>query len=226
MKKPTVFFTLFAAFFFGGCQYAGIVSLLGTPSQYEQEIAAEYDLSKQKDQKLLVLVDQPGWVNTSENLRYYLTRAINKNLKEMAKIQPEHLVDYNDLSEFRSNKSDFSLLPPVEVGRAFDANMVLFVVVEDYHLRKIAQEGGHEGFLAARVVLLDTATEGQLWPEAPKSKSIKVGFETEGRGQTVAAQRLVAACAYCMTRYLYNCPKSKFSVTEDKSRIGWQEWER
>jgi hypothetical protein len=177
-----------------------------------------------------VLVEQPGWIDTDLNLRYYLTRAISKNLTEKVEIPPEHLVTYGELSEFRSNNSGFSLLSPVEVGKALDSNLVLLIAVEDYQLRKTEEGGCYDGFLAAQVVLLDTATGEQLWPQSPNSKSIKVGFETERRGETadarrlVAAQRLVAACAYCTTRYLYNCLKSKFSIAEDRDRTGWEEW--
>lgn len=226
MKKITSLFTLFTAFFLGGCQYGGLVSVMGTPGHHEKEITAEYDLAEHKDQKTLVLVNQPGWINTDVNLRYYLTKAISKNLMEKVKIPPENLVSYGELSEFRSNKSDFSLLSPVEVGEALDANIVMLAVIEDYQLHEVAEAGCYEGFLAAQVVLLDTATAEQLWPEPPKSKGIKVGFEIDNRGRIVAAQRLVAACAYCTTRYLYNCRKSRFSIAEDRSGIGWKDWNK
>lgn len=109
---------MFAAILFAGCESAGIVSVLGTPSHHEKEIAAEYNLSQHKDQKTLVLVNQSGWLNAEINLRYYLTRAISRNLVAKVEIKPENFVNYSELSEFRSNKSDFSFLSPVEVGKA------------------------------------------------------------------------------------------------------------
>ena len=226
MKKAIVFFTLFAAVLFAGCEAAGIVSVIGTPGHHESEVPAEYNLSEHKDQKTLVLVNQPGWLNADINLRYYLTRAISKNLTAKVEITSEQLVGYDELSEFRSNKIDSSLLSPIKVGKALNADIVLLVVVEDYQLNSAAETNCYEGFLAAQVAILDTATEEQLWPESPKSKSIKVGFEAESRGPTVAAQRLVAACAYCTTRYLYNCRKSKFNIAEDRTGTGWEQWNR
>lgn len=103
---------------------------------------------------------------------------------------------------------------------------MLLVVIEDYQLNRAAETNCYEGFLASQVVLLDTETSKQLWPESPKSKSIKVGFEAEDRGRNVAAQRLVAACAYCTTRYLYNCRKNKFSCSEDRTGVGWEQWNK
>ena len=48
MKRLTVFFVLAAVFFCSGC---GIVGLMGTPSQYEKKIPAEYDLAEAKGPK-------------------------------------------------------------------------------------------------------------------------------------------------------------------------------
>lgn len=226
MKKLTVFFMLVVVFFYSGCKYAPFVGLLGTPSYHEREVPAEYDLAEHTDRKILVFVNQPAYLNAQANLRFHLTKAINKYLIRNVGILPEHVVSYSELSEFRSAQSDFSLLSPVEVGTAFDANMVLLVVLEDYQLDEIAETGYHKGFLSTRTVLFDTAGGEKLWPKSAKSKSIKVGFEFEDRGREVAIARLVTASAYCTVRYLYDCPKNKFRITEDKSRIGWENWRK
>ena len=237
MKKPQrrrfifclfTFTFLTAVLFQSGC---GVVGLMGTPTNSEKKVPAEYDLTEHTDQKILVVVNQPGWLNAKVNLRYYLTEAIRKSLIKKIKISPEYLVPYSELSEFRStcgraNKGDFSLLSPVEMGTAFDANMVLLVIIEDYQLHEIAETNYYKGFLSAQTVLFDTATGEKLWPESAKSKGIKVGFEVEEHGREVAIARLTSACAYCTTRYLYDCPKNKFKIAEDKSGIGWGNWEK
>jgi len=224
MKKLTVFFVVAAVLFYSGC---GIVGLMGTPSQYEKKIPAEYDLTKQKDQKILVLVEQPGWLSTQTNLRYYLTKAISEKLMAKAKVKVpgEYIISYNELSEFRSNKGDFSLLSPVAVGRALGADIVLLVMIEDYQLNEVAETGYYSGFLGAQTVLFETATGGKLWPESAKGKSIRVGFEAE-QEQEAAVDRLVDACTHCTTRYFYNCPKDKFKVFDDRSNVGWEEWKK
>jgi len=211
---------LSAVFFYSGC---GIVGLLGTPSQYEKKIPAEYDLTKQKDQKILVLVEQPGWLSTQTNLRYYLTKAIGENLIAKVKIPPEYIISYDELSEFRSNKDDFSLLSPVAVGKALGADIVLLVMIEDYQLNEVAETGYYNGFLGTQSVLFETATGGKLWPESAEGKSIKVGFEVGEKGREAAVSRLVTACAYCTTRYFYNCPKYKFKIFDERREPGWEE---
>jgi hypothetical protein len=215
---------LTAVLLHGGCSFTRTTSALITPHSHEKEIPAEYDLTKHTDQKILVLVDQPAYLNVEINLRYYLTRAMHESLIAKIGIRREYIVPYNELSEFRSNKGDFSLLSHVEVGEALGADMVLLIVVEDYQFDEMVETNYYRGFLDAQAVFLDTATGEKLWPETAKSKSIKVGFEVEERGREVAVERLVAACAYCTTRYFYDCPKGKFKIFDDKSRIGWESW--
>ncbi len=219
MKKLSCFSVL-AMFFLNGC---GIVGLLGTPTRHEKKIAAEYDLTKQKGQKILVLVEQPGWLNAQVNLRYYLTKAIRENLMTKVEVPSEYIISYNELSEFRSNKGDFSLLSPVGVGRALGADIVLLVTIQGYQLSEVAETGYYSGFLGVQTVLFETATEEKLWPELAESKSIRVGFEVEQKGREAAVGRLVAACAHCTTRYFYNCPKGKFKIFDDRSNLGWEE---
>jgi hypothetical protein len=222
MKKLTVFCVLAGVFFYNGC---GIVGLLGTPSQYEKKIPAEYDLTKQKGRKVLVLVEQPGWLSAQANLRYYLTEAIRENLIAKVKVPPEYILSYNELSEFRSNKGDFSSLSPAAVGKALGADIVLLVTIEDYQLSEVAESDYYNGFLGAQAALFETATGEKLWPESAEGKSIKVGFEAE-QGQEAAIDRLVDACAHCTIRYFYNCPKYKFKIFDERSDAGWEEWKK
>ena len=212
-------FALTAAFFWSGCV---IISNLGTPTRHERKIAAEYDLAGHTDQKMLVFVNQPAWLNAQDNLRYYLMKKINENFIKKAEIPPEHLVGYNELSEFRSNHADFALLSPIEVGAALNADMVLLVMVNGYELNKMAQTNYYTGFLSVRIVLHDVATGEKLWPESARSKSIKVGFEVESRGREVALARLVSALAHCTVRYFYNCPQAKFKIADDLTEIDWE----
>ena len=223
MKNLAIFFVFVAVLFHSGC---GIVSLLGTPSRSERKIPAEYDLAEHADQKILVLVNQPAWLSAQVNLRYYLTGAINKNLTTKVGMQPDYLVPYSELSEFRSNRPDFSLLSPVQVGEALHTDMVLLVIIENYQLHEVAETETdyHKGVLDVRAALVETATGEMLWPDSTESKSIKVGFEVESRGREAGVARLAGGCAHCIVRYLYNCPKKQFNISDDRSGIGWKSW--
>ncbi len=222
MKKLTVMFILGAAMVSKGCQIPGI---LGTPTRHEKKIPAEYDLTVHTEEKILVLVEQPAYLNAQTNLRYYITDAMNRDIVRRIKIEPEMLVDYSELSHLRSGRSDFAQLSKAEVGRAIGADLVLYVDIDNYQLRQMPQEGYLNGFLSGRAVLLETKTGGQLWPTGGGSKSIKVGFEVENRGKDIAVKRLAMAFAYCTVRYLYDCPESEFKIFEDRSGIQWQKWE-
>ena len=222
MKKLIVLLISVAFCFNSGC---GVISLLGTPGRHEIKIPAEFDVAEHDGQKILVLVDQPAWLNAQANLRYLITKAINKSLAGKVVIPVDNIIAYDDLSEFRSEQVDFSSLKPTEIGEALDANMVLLVMVDDYKVGALPQTGYYTGFLAAKTVLLDTATGEKLWPVSAETKIIKVGFDAEQGNRDMANIRLTSAAAHCITRYLYNCPKAKFKIAEDKSGVGWKSWD-
>ncbi|MGA1980543.1 MAG: hypothetical protein ABSG99_08310 [Sedimentisphaerales bacterium] len=222
MKKLIVFSVLAAVFFYNGC---GMVGLLGTPSPYEKKIPAEYNLAGQKGRKVLLFVEQPGWLSTQANLRYYLTEAIRENLIAKVKVRPEYIISYKELSAFRSNKSDFSSLSPAAVGKALGADIVLLVVIEEYQLSEVAESDYYSGILRVQAALFETANGEKVWPEYAESKSIKVSFEAE-HGQETADKRLASACAHCITRYFYNCTEDKFKTFDEGGNTGWEEWKK
>ena len=215
---------LTAIFFAAGCGYEGLGSILGTKSYHEEMMTAEFDLTKQIDKKILVLVDQPAWLDSQANLRYYLTRTIRRYIMERTKLQPENLISYDKLADFRSSRPDFSSMSPAEVGKAMDANMVLLVLIENYQLKEMAETGYFTGNLDTRAILYDTQTGEKLWPKREDAKSIKVGFEAEGGGSEMAVSRLAVASAFCTTRYFYDCPKAVFRIAEDRTSVGWENW--
>ncbi len=207
--------------FVTGCKYGGFVSLLGTESYYEQKIPAEFDLSKQIDKKILVLVDQPAWLDSQANLRYYLTKTIRQNIMVKTKLTPENLISYDKLVEFRSSEPNFSSMSPVEIGKAMDANMVLLVLIENYDLNTIPESNYLMGNLDTRVILYDVQSGEKLWPKEEVSRSIRVGFDYEVGGMEKAISRLAVDSAFCTTRYLYDCPKAQFRIADDRTRIDW-----
>jgi hypothetical protein len=169
-----------------------------------------------------VLVEQPGWLSAQANLRYYLTEAIRESLIAKVKVPPKYILSYNELSEFRSNKGDFSSLSPAAVGKALGADIVLLVMIEGYQVGEVAESDYYSGVLRVQATLFEAATEEKVWPEYAESKSIKVSLEAE-HGQETADKRLASACAHCITRYFYNCTKDKFKVFDEGGNTGWEE---
>jgi len=225
MKKITALLTLVLSCFSGGCQLGKVVGLIGTPTSSEKKIPAEHDISQYSDSKILILVEQPGWLVGDANLRFYLTDAIKKNLVKTTSLEDDNFVGYNDLSNFRSSTNDYSSLLPAEIGKALNAKVVLLIMIENYKLKEMAHTNYYNGFLGSQAVIFDTSSGKKLWPENANSRNIRVGFDVEKHGKEFAIARLIRASAYCTIRLLYDCPKNKFKIIEDRTGIAWQHWQ-
>jgi len=210
--------------FCGGCQIAGLIAVAGSPIHSKQKLTAEYDISKPEGRSILVLVDQPIGLDDNTNLAFYVTKAFNDYLKARVGIPPEDIISYDKLSRFRVTDSDFPVLGPEQIGTALGSDLVILVMLDDYRLKQIPQSGYHKGFLAARAELIDCATGKRLWPKADLTRVVKVGFELDKRGPSAAAVHLAAAAAHCTLRYLYNCPKTRFKIAEDRTGVAWTGW--
>ena len=213
-----------AVLFYGGCQLAGLVSVVGSPTSSKQaEGSAEYDLSKNKDQKILIFVDQPTHLSAYANLRFYLTDMIGKMLqdKDKANIKPSLFIDYKSLADLRANTPDFYTLAPSQVASKLGADLVLVVTVVDCQIRDISEAGYVSGSLDAHAALYRASSGEKLWPTTEPSKLVGVGFESERRGRDAAIFRLAAAASHCVTRYLYDCPKTGFKISDERTASGW-----
>ncbi len=243
MKRPrfkgfafylfTCAFRLFTCAFLAGgllvsgcAASAGIAGILGKPIRHEKTVPAEYRLNNDTERRILVLVVQPGWLGARQNLRFYITNAVNQTLRGKIHIAPELIIDYGKLSDFRAGRSDISSLLPDQIGAALGADVVLLINLEAWQLEQLADSPYQKGFLQAHAAVFDTSTAEKLWPESRDGKSIRVGFEAEHRGRQVAVKRLTDALAYCVTRYFYDCPVAKFRIPEDLSGAAWEHWDR
>ncbi len=207
-----------------GCQLVGLASVAGSPTGYETKIPAEFDLTEHPDRKTLVLVNQPAYFQTRENLRFYITDTVLAVLRQKTELPPENLIDYDRLADFRSTRSDFAMLTPAHIGRAVEADLVLLVELDNYELYEMESASYHKGLLAGRVSLIDVQTQKRIWP-ADNKKNVQVGFEVEPKSREAAVARLVLAFAHCSTRYLYDCPKRYFQIADDRTTVGWKEWQ-
>jgi len=205
----------------GGCP---LVGLLGTPTRREEKIPAEFDLAQHQENTLLVLVDQPAWLNARANLRYYLTNYVGEQLVGKLDFPPGKLISYDRLSEFRSARGDFLSLSPPAIGQALGADVVLFVAVEGYELSSRDATNYHKGAMTAQCSLWQVSSAGKLWPRPEESRRVDVGFEVGPAGGAAAVERLTRAMAYCITRYFYDCPKDQFRISDDRTQTEWVNW--
>ena len=221
---PVAALLLFAG---GGCQTGVLLAgILGSPTRHEKTVEAEYDLTGEVQPHILVLVNQPGWLVTRQNLRFHVTAAVNKSLMKKLDMPAELLFDYRRISESRSSGPAGSV-SPAELGSKLGADMVLLVVLENYRLNNMPESDYLKGFLQAQAALLEVSTGDKLWPaETPYGKTIPVGFEIEAGGREVAVKRLARSLAHCITRYFYDCPMDQFRISDDRTGEAWENWER
>ena len=191
------------------------IGALATPTSYEIKIPSEYDLDKNKSQKMLVLVEQPAWTASEANIRLYLTQAIEGHLTDKIDIKPEMFVLYRKLADMRNNSADFATLSPVEIGKALDANMVLYVIIDDFGLYALSDAGYYRGQLDIRSGLYNVASGQRLWPESGGLRAVSVGVEMQKEHEKTA-QRLANSMAKCIVRYFYDCPKPEFKIADER----------
>ncbi|MHC4187220.1 MAG: hypothetical protein ACYSRQ_03415 [Planctomycetota bacterium] len=222
-KKIVLFlFCITLGLFQCGC---GMVSVMGTPTRYEEEVPAEYNLADLQDKKILVFVKQPYWLDAEVNLRVYLTDAIHEQLIKKAGISPGSLIGYDKLSKYRTGRPSFSLMNPSDVGKALGADIVLFVNVIEAKLENMPDTDIYTGSLSAQAFVIDTSTGVNLWPEQSSGRSISVGFEMEEKGLKAAVSRLSGSTSHCIVRYLYNCKVAYFKIRDDKSDPDLAHWD-
>lgn len=206
------------------CSGCALVGLAGTPTRREEKVPAEYDLARHADSRTLVLVEQPAGLNVRANVRHNLTSHINRQLIEKVELPAQGLVPYEELADFRSARSDFSLLSPIEIAGALNADVVLFVAIEDCRFKKIDITDYFKASLVTQCVLWQVADGKRLWPEAADGKTVAVAFEIGPQGRLAAVDKLALSMAYCIVRYFYDCPEDRFKIADDRTDSQWRNW--
>jgi len=221
MRKPTAFITVGVLLFNCGC---GTVPLLTTPTRYEKKVPAEYNLAAQEKKKVVVMVDNPAWVNAPSSLALQLAADLNDNLTGKLALSSKNVVSCEKVQTFRASTPGADRLSPSQLGKAVGADLVLFAELHQFSLAQVTETQYYRGELAGKAALFDCGSGRQLWPAAQEGKFIRVAFDVEEGDYNAANNRLAAAFAHCITRYLYDCPVAKFKIFEDKSGTGWEDW--
>lgn len=204
----------------GGC---GLVSVLGTPSGSEETVPAQYDISQKYNEKVLVLVNQPGWVNSPVNMRKEITNKINAYFKVFFKDMPEtSLIDYDTVRQ--TINADFTLdnLNPVEVAKKFDAGLVLYVDIVNFNFMRLTSEN-FSAEMQTVSTLYDARTGEILWPKERGGSMVSLVVELE-KGVEATIARISTANAHCILRNFYDCRRVKFRVPQETRRYEMEEW--
>lgn len=212
-KYIFVFLAFLSTFYFGGCEVIGV---LASPTHHEKKIPAQYKLKKRAKERILVFVDKAPASGAKASVQQNLSDMIDTFLVKKVGINSKYVISYKEISKFKAENKDFAKLSPVQVGDALDVGLVLYVLIENYNLHKIADHDYYNGFLFTRSVLFDVSTPGVLWPLDGDGEAVKAVVEFENKGREAALDRLTTTIAHCISRYLYDCPKSRFKTSAEK----------
>lgn len=203
--------------FWAGCNtIGGIAGNMASETESEKITPAEFKLAATEG-KIAVLVVQPGWIKTPIDLRAELTKYINTALTESASVDEERTIEYTDILNTRMQMSEDKRDEPNEIAGKLGANYVIFVQIMDFDLSTFAEKDFYNGMLKTTACLLDS-TGRKIWPEKD-TKPTFVEIEAEKGTAEKAVAKLTAATAHCITRYLYDCKKLRFSVPEENKEI-------
>lgn len=217
MKRLVILVVFFLPFVLGGCQ--GLASL-GTPTNYEQKIPAEFDLSIYKTKKVLILVKSNFASENQDKVALYLSNGIGAMLVSNKAVKAEQLIPLGELEKYKNSEFLFDIKKPVEIGKALKADMVLTAEITDLKLENLGGTDFYEGSLSVRASITDVESSQVLWTADGSGKLVKVGFDVENSGLETAAKRLALAASHCITRYLYDCRKASFKIYEEAAQ-GW-----
>ncbi len=221
MRKAVVFFAVAGCVLCGACNLIGI---MGSKSYYEQKVPAEFMLKDVAEGGVLIFVDEAGGGREELELRPVLSEMVGAFLVKKARIKSKNLVSGDRLSQLRDGREDFSSLSPVQLGRAAGAAVVLYVLVEDYELYAMGEQGYHSGSLVARSILFDVASGRVLWPSRGGGRVVKAKVEIETGGRAATLNRLIAATAHVITRSLYDCRRPAYRTADEDGGYNLEQW--
>lgn len=220
MRGLLAFITISLLAFGPGC---GLVSVFSSPTRYEREIPAEYDLASEKG-KILAVVGQAGWVNIPVDLKTKLTAALNKSLAERLGLKQKQIIDNEKTRDFLEPEDKAGGFSPYSIGKKSGAAFVLYVELDDFNMTRVTETNYLKADVSGKVALYDIEAEKKVWPETEPAKLIRVGFDIEQGGYQAVTTRLAGSFAHCTTRYLYDCPVAKFKHFDDASINDWDPW--
>jgi hypothetical protein len=202
---------LFLAFS-SGCN---VVGYMATPTNSEKEIPAEYDIKDASSGGIVVLVDEARGSGAGFDLSSELGEAIKLMLVEKAGVSKKDIYVYDKMELLRESRDVNIDKGPGEIASVYDADKVLYVVIDDYGLYLQDQRGYYSGMMTAGAMILDADIEVKLWPldEPARMARASVEFETGGASATTA--RLVRIVSHIITRSLYDCKKNKYKIADE-----------
>ena len=223
--KKNIFIILglaIAAVFFAGCQtVGGIGGAMSSEMPSEKMIPAEFELDETEG-KIIVFVNQSGWIRSPMDLRTALTNSLNAALVEKMKIKRDRLTEYAQVQKIRIELPQDKRDDPFETALKAGAKYVLVIQVMDFDLSTFAEKNFFNGTMTTKSCLYDIERK-KLWP-AEGCKETTVIIEAESGTMESAVGKLSNATAFCVTRYFYDCKAVRFRIAEEQKELDPDKW--
>ena len=209
------------------CCTGCIIPVLSTENTHEMKVDAEYSIPNHlgKESKILVLVNQPSWLNMNVNARKELTGKFNAYLTVVMGLERSQIIEYSQISDIRKAQGGFGSKKTAEIGQLFGADLVLDCLIDDYQLYEMGEKGYYNGKLFSTSRLYDVKTGQKLWP-IEDIKTAKARVSVHKGDPDGMLRRLATASAHCTLRYLYDCPYRSFTIQDEVPEIdelqGWE----
>jgi hypothetical protein len=214
--------TLTTAFCTGCRTVGGIGGAMSSEMPSEKIIPAEFKLGETEG-KIVVFVNQPGWIRSPMDLRTALTKSTNIALMEKAGIKKERLAEYAEIQEIRLSLPQDKKDDVFETASKAGAKYVLAVQVMDFDLSTFAEKDFFNGMMTTKSCLYDIERK-KIWPTGEDYKEITVNIEAEKGTVETAVGKLSDATAFCVSRYFYDCKTVRFRIAEEQKEIDSDKW--
>lgn len=187
--SPAVFLsTILLATLLTGC--GPFYGLFIAPLIPKKKVMAEHEM---QGKNVLVWVEISATTEHSPILRRELTLKLKEELilnEAVGKI-----IDYNRLVQFRHRNPRLAELSIKELGDKFQANEVLYILINKYKLKHEAGEGYYHASSGGYVKVIDVATGQRLWPTGQNHRFFHVdGGVTMGAGQQFENEQVRKLC--------------------------------
>jgi len=155
-----------------GCQIIGLF-------QAPKSVEAVYELPE--DRRILVLVEDREHAGDFEVLKRLVTQQLNAQL--LAHDLAEEVVPYDELMRLRWTTPDWTSVGVSNLGMKLGADLVLYVDIEEFHLREHSNDVLWTGRFktAVHVTRSGDASSGEcrLWPPLSRGKGYPVRIERD-----------------------------------------------
>ncbi len=164
-----------------GCNIVGGgVQLINETIMPGKKVQAEHDM---QDKDVLIWVDDVALDGQYVAFKKYLTQKLSDQLEEHQ--AAKSIVQYKRIAHYRVSHPEYSQQTIAELGQAFNADHVLYVLINDFTWVHEAGEGYYRPKLTGYVKVIDATSGDRLWPKDQIHFPLVINANlTQGQGST------------------------------------------